>query len=146
MPAGKTLFAQIMDLVPWTGFRWIVARYDGDRRVRTLDCAEQFRVLAFARLTWRENLRNIEARLSAQASRLYHMGLCEAVARSTLADANEARDWRIWAELAQPLIRRARRLYSTESVAADLENTVYALDSTTIDLCLRVLLTQQDWG
>ena len=138
MYGGKTLFAQIMDFVPWTSFRRIVARYHGDRRVRTLNCAEQFRVLAFAQLTWRESLRDIEACLSAQASKLYHMGLREAVARSTLADANEARDWRIWAELAQLLIRRARRLYATESLAADLDNTVYALDSTTIDLCLAV--------
>ena len=138
MYVGKTLFAQIMDFVPWTSFRRIVARYGGDRRVRTLICAEQFRVLAFAQLTWRESLRDIEVCLSAQASKLYHMGLREAVARSTLADANEARDWRIWHELAQLLIRRARRLYAAESLAVDLDNTVYALDSTTIDLCLSV--------
>ena len=106
--------------------------------MRTLNCAEQFRVLAFAQLTWRESLRDIEVCLSAQASKLYHMGLREAVARSTLADANEARDWRIWHELAQLLIRRARRLYAAESLAVDLDNTVYALDSTTIDLCLSV--------
>ena len=138
MYVGKTLFAQIMDFVPWTSFRRIVARYGGDRRVRTLNCAEQFRVLAFAQLTWRESLRDIEVCLSAQASKLYHMGLREAVARSTLAGANEARDWRIWHELAQLLIRRARRLYAAESLAIDLDNTVYALDSTTIDLCLSV--------
>ena len=138
MYVGKTLFAQIMDFVPWTSFRRIVARYGGDRRVRTLNCAEQFRVLAFAQLTWRESLRDIEVCLSAQASKLYHMGLREAVARSTLADANEGRDWRIWHELAQLLIRRARRLYAAESLAVDLDNTVYALDSTTIDLCLSV--------
>jgi hypothetical protein len=138
MYVGKTLFAQIMDFVPWTSFRRIVARYGGDRRVRTLNCAEQFRVLTFAQLTWRESLRDIEVCLSAQASKLYHMGLREAVARSTLADANEARDWRIWYELAQLLMRRARRLYADESLAVDLDNTVYALDSTTIDLCLSV--------
>jgi hypothetical protein len=138
MYVGKTLFAQIMDFVPWTSFRRIVTRYGGDRRVRTLNCAEQFRVLAFAQLTWRESLRDIEVCLSAQASKLYHMGLREAVARSTLADANEARDWRIWHELAQLLIRRARRLYAAESLAVDLDDTVYALDSTTIDLCLSV--------
>ncbi|MBK9705198.1 MAG: IS4 family transposase [Betaproteobacteria bacterium] len=138
MYVGKTLFAQIMDFVPWTSFRRIVTRYGGDRRVRTLNCAEQFRVLAFAQLTWRESLRDIEVCLSAQASKLYHMGLREAVARSTLADANEARDWRIWHELAQLLIRRARHLYAAESLAVDLDNTVYALDSTTIDLCLSV--------
>jgi len=138
MYVGKTLFAQIMDFVPWTSFRRIVARYGGDRRVRTLNCAEQFRVLAFAQLTWRESLRDIEACLSAQASKLYHMGLREAVARSTLADANEGRDWRIWHELAQLLIRRARHLYADESFAVDLDSTVYALDSTTINLCLAV--------
>jgi len=138
MYVGKTLFAQIMDFVPWTSFRRIVTRYGGDRRVRALNCAEQFRVLAFAQLTWRESLRDIEVCLSAQASKLYHMGLREAVARSTLADANEGRDWRIWHELAQLLIRRARHLYAAESLAADLDNTVYALDSTTIDLCLSV--------
>ena len=138
MYVGKTLFAQVMDFVPWTSFRRIVARYGGDRRVRALNCAEQFRVLAFAQLTWRESLRDIEVCLSAQASKLYHMGLREAVARSTLADANEGRDWRIWHELAQLLIRRARRLYAADSLAVDLDNTVYALDSTTIDLCLSV--------
>jgi len=138
MYAGKTLFAQVMDFVPWTSFRRIVARYGGDRRVRTLNCAEQFRVMAFAQMTWRESLRDIEACLSAQATKLYHMGLREAVARSTLADANETRDWRIWAEFAQLLIRRARQLYADDSLALDLANTVYALDSTTIDLCLSV--------
>jgi hypothetical protein len=138
MYAGKTLFAQVMDFVPWTSYRRIVVRYGGDRRVRTLNCAEQFRVMAFAQMTWRESLRDIEACLSAQATKLYHMGLREAVARSTLADANETRDWRIWAEFAQLLIRRARQLYADDSLALDLANTVYALDSTTIDLCLSV--------
>ena len=138
MYIGKTLFAQIMDFVPWTSFRRIVARYGGDHRVRTLNCAEQFRVMAFAQLTWRESLRDIEVCLSAQATKLYHMGLREAVARSTLADANESRDWRIWADFAQVLIRRARRLYAGDSLGSELANTVYALDSTTIDLCLSV--------
>ena len=138
MYIGKTLFAQIMDFVPWTSFRRIVARYGGDGRVRTLNCAEQFRVMAFAQLTWRESLRDIEACLSAQAAKLYHMGLREAVARSTLADANESRDWRSWADFAQVLIRRARHLYADDSLGLDLANTVYALDSTTIDLCLSV--------
>jgi hypothetical protein len=135
---GKTLFAQIMDFVPWTSFRRIVARYDGDRRTRTLNCAEQFRAMAFAQLTWRESLRDIETCLSAQAGKLYHMGLHAAVARSTLADANERRDWRIWAELAQLLIRRARHSYARDDFAIDLANTVYALDSTTIELSLAV--------
>jgi len=138
MYVGKTLFAQIMDFVPWTSFRRIVARYGGDHRVRTLNCAEQFRIMAFAQLTWRESLRDIEVCLSAQATKLYHMGLREAVARSTLADANESRDWRIWADFAQVLIRRARRLYAGDSLGSELANTVYALDSTTIDLCLSV--------
>jgi len=138
MYVGKTLFAQIMDFVPWTSFRRIVARYGGDSGVRTLNCAEQFRVMAFAQLTWRESLRDIEACLSAQAAKLYHMGLREAVARSTLADANESRDWRIWADFAQVLIRRARGLYAEERLALELASTVYALDSTTIDLCLSV--------
>jgi len=138
MYVGKTLFAQIMDFVPWTSFRRIVARYGGDHRVRALNCAEQFRVMAFAQLTWRESLRDIEACLSAQATKLYHMGLREAVARSTLADANESRDWRIWADFAQVLIRQARRLYAEDSLGVELANTVYALDSTTIDLCLSV--------
>jgi len=138
MYVGKTLFAQIMDFVPWTSFRRIVDRYGGDARVRKLNCAEQFRVMAFAQMTWRESLRDIEACLSAQAAKLYHMGLRQAVARSTLADANESRDWRIWAEFAQVLIRKARRLYAAEPLGVDLSNTVYALDSTTIDLCLSV--------
>lgn len=138
MYVGKTLFAQLMEFVPWTSFRRIVARYEGDSRVRTLNCAEQFRVLAFAQLTWRESLRDIEVCLSAQAAKLYHMGLREAVHRSTLADANEARDWRIWADFAQVLIRRARRLYAGDSLGVELSNTVYALDSSTIDLCLSV--------
>jgi len=138
MYVGKTLFAQLMDFVPWTSFRRIVARYGGDTRARTLNCAEQFRVMAFAQLTWRESLRDIEVCLSAQAAKLYHMGLREAVRRSTLADANEVRDWRIWADFAQVLIRRARRLYAGDSLEIELSNTVYALDSTTIDLCLSV--------
>ena len=138
MYVGKTLFAQLMEFVPWTSFRRIVARYGGDTRVRSLNCAEQFRVMAFAQLTWRESLRDIEVCLSAQAAKLYHMGLRETVHRSTLADANEARDWRIWADFAQVLIRRARRLYASDSLGVELSNTVYALDSTTIELCLSV--------
>ena len=138
MYVGKTLFAQLMDFVPWTSVYRIVTRYGGDHHVRRFNCAEQFRVMAFAQLTWRESLRDIEACLSAHAAKLYHMGLRTAVARSTLADANETRDWRIWAELAQLLIRRARRLYASEHFAVDLANTVYALDATTIRLCLSV--------
>src|SRR5258706_9069425 len=114
MYVGKTLFAQLMDFLPWKTFHRIVARYDGNHRVRTLTCAEQFRVMAFAQLTYRESLRDIETCLSAQASKFYHMGFREPVRRSTLADANEARDWRIYAEFAQRLISRARRLYAHE--------------------------------
>jgi transposase len=133
---GKTLFAQLMDFLPWSTFARIVVRYDGDARVRTLRCAEQYRAMAFAQLTYRESLRDIEVCLSAQASKLYHMGFHEPVRRSTLADANEARDWRIYAEFAHRLIAQARKLYADDSLGLELTNTVYALDSTTIDLCL----------
>ena len=136
MYAGKTLFAQIMDFLPWTTFHRVVMRYGGNHRIRTLSCAEQFRVMAFAQLTYRESLRDIEACLSAQATKLYHMGFREPIKRSTLADANEARDWRIYADFAQVLIRQARELYAQDRFSLDLSNTVYALDSTTIDLCL----------
>jgi hypothetical protein len=138
MNSGKTLFAQLMDFLPWTTFSRIVARYDGNHRTRTLSCAEQFRVMAFAQLTYRESLRDIEVCLSAQAGKLYHMGFREPVRRSTLADANETRDWRIWAEFAQRLIAQARGLYAQEDLGLELDNTVYALDSSTIDLCLSV--------
>ena len=138
MNTGKTLFAQIMDFLPWKTFHRIVARHGGDKGVRTLTCAEQFRAMAFAQLTYRESLRDIEACLQAQAAKLYHMGFREPVARSTLADANELRDWRIWESFAERLIIQARELYLSEDLGLDLTNTVYALDSTTIDLCLSV--------
>jgi hypothetical protein len=138
MHVGKTLFAQVMEFLPWTTFQRIVERYRGDRRARTLRCAEQFRCLAFAQLTYRESLRDIEVCLSAQRDKLYHMGLRQAVSRSTLADANESRDWRIYAEFAQRLITQARKLYAGDSFGIDLKETVYALDATTIDLCLSV--------
>ena len=138
MNAGKTLFAQLMDFLPWSTFNRYVARYGGDKGVRTLTCAEQFRVMAFAQLTYRESLRDIEVSLSAQASKLYHMGFREPVRRSTLADANELRDWRIYADFAARLIIQARALYASEDLGLELSNTVYALDSTTIDLCLSV--------
>ena len=138
MYIGKTLFAQIMDFLPWKTFHRIVARHGGDYRVRTLTCAEHFRILAFAQLTYRESLRDIEACLSAQAAKLYHMGIREAVSRSTLADANELRDWRIYEQFAHRLIAQARQLYASEDLGLDMTNTVYALDSTTIDLCLSV--------
>jgi Transposase DDE domain/Domain of unknown function (DUF4372) len=136
MNFGRTLFSQVMDFVPWTSFDRIVTRYGGDVRVRRLRCSEQFRVMAFAQITYRESLRDIEACLGAQPAKLLGMGLREPVARSTLADANESRDWRIWADIAAVLIRRARKLYVNDDIGLDLANTVYALDSTTIDLCL----------
>ena len=138
MNVGKTLFAQVLDFLPWSTFHRIVRRYGGDHRVRTLSCSEQFRCMAFAQLTYRESLRDIEACLSAQAAKLYHMGFRQPVSRSTLADANERRDWRIYAEFAHRLIAQARRLYAHESFGVDLNETIYALDSTTIDLCLSV--------
>ena len=136
MNAGKLLFAQLMDFLPWTSFARSVARYGGDHRVRCLSCAEQFRAMAFSQLTYRESLRDIEACLSAQPAKLYAMGFRSPVRRSTLAEANESRDWRIFAELAQRLMLQARKLYAQESLAMDLDAAAYALDSTTIDLCL----------
>lgn len=136
MNAGQTLFSQLMDCLPWSTFARIVARHGGDRWVQTFPCAEQYRAMAFAQLTFRESLRDIEACLSAQPGKLWHMGFRGPVRRSTLADANEKRDWRIYAEFAQRLIAQARRLYIGESLLGDLDSTVYALDSTTIDLCL----------
>jgi len=138
MNTGKTLFAQLMDFLPWSTFDRIVARYNGNRAVRTLPCAAQYQVMAFAQITYRESLRDTEACLSAQSAKLYHMGLPRPVRRSTLADANETRDWRIYAELAQRLIAQAKWLYAGDDLEVDLPSTVYALDSTTIDLCLSV--------
>jgi hypothetical protein len=135
MHAGKLVFAQLMDHLPWKTFGRIVERYGADRRVR-FSCADQFRCMAFAQLTYRESLRDIVTCLRAQSTKLYHLGVRATVARSTLADANEARDWRIYAEFAQHLIRIARKLYIDEPFGVDLKDTVYALDSTTIDLCL----------
>ena len=142
MNVGKTLFAQIMEFVPWTSFSRIVDRHSGNAGVRRMNCGEQFRVMAFAQLTWRESLRDIEVTLNTHASKLYAMGLRHSVRRSTLADANESRDWRIWSDVAALLIRRARKLYADEDLGLDLANTVYALDATTIDLCLSLF----DWA
>jgi hypothetical protein len=136
MNQGKTLFAQVMEYVPWTSFARIVTRYGGDSGVRSLPCTEQFRAMAFAQLTYRESLRDIEACLLANQTKLYGMGFRTPVKRSTLADANERRDWRIWSDLAALLIKRARRLYCNDSFGVELDSTVYALDATTIDLCL----------
>jgi len=138
MTTGKTLFAQLMDFLPWSTYARYVKRYGGDRYVRSLTCTEQYRVMAFAQLTYRASLRDIEACLAAQAGKLYHTGLREPVRRSTLADANESRDWRIHADFAQRLIDQARKLYAGDALGLELSNTVYALDSTTIDLCLSV--------
>jgi len=136
MNQGKTMFAQLMEFVPWTSFARIVTRYDGDSGVRCLPCTEQFRAMAFAQLTYRESLRDIEACLLANQPKLYGMGFRSSIRRSTLADANEGRDWHIWADLAALLIKRARKLYCNDSFSIELHNTVYALDVTTIDLCL----------
>ena len=144
MNLGKTLFAQLMEFVPWTSFARIVSKYSGDARVSRLPATEHFRVMAYAQLTWRESLRDIEVTLSANASKLYAMGLSQAVRRATLAEANERRDWRIWADLASVLIRRANKLYRDDSLGLDVEINarVYALDSSTIDLCLALF----DWA
>ena len=136
MLVGTTIFAQIMNLLPWRRFETCVARYQGDYKVKAFKCAEHFRVMAFAQLTYRESLRDIEACLRAMSSRLYHMGIRSTVSRNNLAHANETRDWRIYADFAQILINRARALYANEHLGMDLDTTVYALDSTTIDLCM----------
>ena len=138
MYSGKTLFAQVMSFLPWTTFARIVDRYDGDRKVRTLRCTEHYRAMAFAQLTGRESLRDIEACLAAGSAKLYHSGFRAPVRRSTLADANEHRDWRIYADFSQRLIVQARALYANEPLATELNETAYALDSTTIDLCLSI--------
>lgn len=139
MYEGRTVFTQLLDHLPRHRFRRLVQRYRGDHRVRSFTCWDQFLAMVFAQLTYRESLRDIEACLGAIPDRLYHLGFrCSAIARTTLADANEKRDWRIYAEFAQVLIDEARRLYAGESLALDLDQTVYALDATTIDLCLAV--------
>jgi len=138
MFTGKLVFTQAMDHLPLHTFRRCVQRYNGNRYIKRFSCQEQFRCMAFAQLTFRESLRDIEACLNAQSSKLYHMGIRSSVARSTLADANEKRDWRIYADFAQSLIQIARRLYAGEDLGLELDNTVYALDATTIDLCLTV--------
>lgn len=136
MNQGRPVFSQIMDFVPRHAFRRCVQRYGGDHRSRIFSCWDQFLVMAFAQLTYRDSLRDIEACLRAVPERLYHMGIRGKVSRSTLADANERRDWRIYADFAQVLISDARQLYSNEPLAGELAETVYALDATNIDLCL----------
>ena len=142
MNVGKTLFAQIMEYVPWKTFGRIIDRHGGDAGVRTLSCADLFRAMAFAQLTWRESLRDIEVCLAANQARLFHMGMKGAPARSTLADALNLRDWRIYHGLAMRLIHRARGLYAKDALNIELDATVYALDATTIDLCLSLF----DWA
>src|SRR5216117_4115623 len=136
MNEGKLVFAQLMEHLPLTTFRRCVARYRGEFKVKTFSCFDQFLCMAFAQLAFRESLREIEACLRAQTLKLYHMGFRGKVSRSTLADANEARDWRIYADFAQVLIAIARPLHARDPIGVDLEQSLYALDSTTIDLCL----------
>ena len=138
MNQGKLVFAQLMQHLPLTTFRRCVARYQGEHKVKTFSCLDQYLCMAFAQLTYRESLRDIEACLRAQASKRYHMGLRGNVARNTLANANGIRDWRIYCDFAQSLIGIARRLYAEDPLGVELNETVYALDSTTIDLCLSV--------
>jgi len=142
MNVGKMLFSQVMEYVPWKTFGRIIERHDGDAGVRTLGCADLFRVMAFSQLTWRESLRDIESCLAANHAKLFHMGIEFAPARSTLSDALNQRDWRIYHALAMRLITRARSLYAKDPMTVDLDATVYALDATTIDLCLSLF----DWA
>src|SRR5262249_41067607 len=138
MNQGKLVFAQIMEHLPLTTFRRCVARYDGEHKVKHFSCLDQYLCMAFAQLTWRESLRDIEACLRAHSTKLYHLGIRGNVARNTLANANAMRDWRIYCDFAQRLIGIARQLYAEEPLGIELKDTVYALDSTTIDLCLSV--------
>jgi uncharacterized protein DUF4372/DDE family transposase len=138
MNLSKLVFAQVAEHLPRTTFRRCVARYGGSHKVKSFSCLDQYLCMAFAQLTYRESLRDIEACLRAQQKKLYHRGIKSRVSRSTLADANESRDWRIYADFAQSLIAIARRLYAGESFGVDLKDTVYALDASTIDLCLSV--------
>ena len=136
MYVGKLVFSQLMDYLPQQTFRRCVERYGGDRSVKSFSCQDQFRCMAFAQLTYRESLRDTVTCLNAQRAKLYHMGIRGQVRRSTLADANERRDWRLYAAFAQTLIVSARRLYAGDSFGADLEGAAYALDTTTVDLRL----------
>lgn len=138
MYTGPLVFTQVMDFMPLKTFQRCVERYQGNFSVKNFTCLDQFRIMAFAQLTYRESLRDIEACLRAQSNKLYHMGIRGKVSRSTLAEANEMRDWRIYADFAHHLIGIARKLYQKEPLAVELQNTVYALDATTIDLCLSI--------
>jgi len=136
MNAGRTVFSQLIEFLPHQEFQKCIARYCGDRYLKKLSCWDQYLAMAFAQLTYRESLRDIEACLRSIGGKLYHMGFRSHVARSTLADANESRDWRIYADFAQVLIAIARPLYARDPIGIDLDQSLYALDSTTIDLCL----------
>jgi len=136
MNSGRTIFSQLMDFIPIHDFRQCVKRYNGNYKIKSFSCWDQYLCMAFAQLTYRESLRDIEACLRAAQSKLYHLGIRGKVSRNTLANANQVRDWRIYADFAQILIARARTLYSGESFGVELEQTVYALDATIIDLCL----------
>lgn len=136
MNSGRTIFAQLMDLLPLPEFRRCVVRYQGDYKVQSFSCLDQFLSLAFAQLTYRESLRDIETCLRAHRSQLYHMGFRGGISRNTLANANQQRDWRIYADFARLLIGQARALYQHEPFGVELDQTVYAFDSTTVDLCL----------
>ncbi len=138
MNEGKTIFSQVMEHLPLYEFRKCVRQYNGNHRTRNFSCLDQFLSMAFAQLTYRESLRDIEACLNAQKTKLYHMGIRANISRSTLADANENRDWKIYADFAQVLIGIARPLYVNDELGVDLQETVYALDSSTIDLCLNL--------
>jgi hypothetical protein len=138
MYSGPLVFTQVMDFMPLKTFQRCVERYQGNFSVKQFTCLDQFRIMAFAQLTYRESLRDIEACLRAQNNKLYHMGIRSKVSRSTLAEANEMRDWRIYVDFAHHLIGLARKLYQKEPLAVELKNTVYALDATTIDLCLSI--------
>src|ERR1039458_590809 len=139
MNGGKLVFAQIMEHLPLTTFRRCVARYGGEHKVKTFSCLDQYLCMAFAQLTYRESLRDIETCLGAQAGKLYHMGIRSSVARNTLANANAMRDWRVYADLAQSLIGIARRLYAGEPLGCGSKDSVFRVDSSPNDLCLAVV-------
>jgi hypothetical protein len=138
MNSGRTVFAQLIEHLSHKEFQKYVARYGGDRDAKNFSCWDQYLAMAFAQLTYRESLRDIETCLRSLGGKLYHMGCRSSVARSTLADANESRDWRIYADFAQTLMATVRRLYARDPTRVDLEQSLYALDSTTIDLCLKL--------
>jgi len=138
MYSSSFVFTQVMEHLPMHVFRRCVQRYRGNHKIKSFSCLDQFRCMAFAQLTYRESLRDIEACLRSQQNKLYHMGIRGGVSRNTLANANKVRDWRIYADFAQSLIQIARKLYVDDDIGIELDNTVYALDATTIDLCLSV--------